>query len=400
MFDNKQPFKKIKHLGTGGFASTWYVQVLDPDLIEEWGLKEVAIKIPLDKQKEKVLKKEVQLTGGLQLQISQEESKNLVEYVSFEIFEEKLVMVMKYVKNGSLRSIIGKIGHWERVELNKSITIAKGVLTGLSVIHRRHIVHRDIKPENILLDGEIPKIADFGIGRMLRTNELASSTVGTLYYMSPELLSEESQFNTDIWSFGITFYEMLCGQFPFGIGVAMPPGKVIDLIRDARVTLKFPHEVNIPEQLKMIIDKSLMRDPMVRYQTADEMLYDLNRYFKNEDDECIERCVAELQDLDFKTAERRLKELVNKYPQNPASYISLGEYYNRCQRYNDAVQIFDKGLTINPDNALLIRDKALALYQSGQKLEAKKVLKKALELGLDQKLEKQAKSLLKIWGGK
>ena len=69
MFDNKQPFKKIKHLGTGGFASTWYVQVLDPDLIEEWGLKEVAIKIPLDKQKEKVLKKEVQLTGGLKLQI-------------------------------------------------------------------------------------------------------------------------------------------------------------------------------------------------------------------------------------------------------------------------------------------------------------------------------------------
>lgn len=404
MGENKEPFKKLELLGTGGFAQTWLALVLDPYLIEEWGVKEVAIKIPLDKQKERILKKEVELTGGLRLQITEEESRNIVDYLGFEIFDGKLVMVMKYVKEGSLRTMMGRIGHWKRIDLNKTISIAKGVLKGLSAIHSKRIVHRDIKPENILMDEDVPKIADFGIGKMLRTNDLASTTTGTLYYMSPEILDEESSFNTDIWSFGVTIYEMICGQFPFGIKEDMPPGKIIDLIRNIHTDLNFPTEVFIDRNLLSIIARSLKKNPKERYQTANEILKDFRKYFKDEDDEYIEKCAIEMQELlkigEFKKAERKLKDLINKYPKNPRSYLCLGEYYNRCQRYKEAIQVFKKGVQISPDHALLYRDMALSLFQQGSKGEAIEALKKSIGLGLESVVEKHAASLLKLWESK
>lgn len=283
MVQKKEPFELIEHLGTGGFAQTWRARVIDPDLLEEWGETEVAIKIPLTKQKERALRKDIEHAGTLHMQLTKVESKNLVKYLGFEIFEGKLVMVMEYVKGGNLRSIIGRPGRWKRIEVKRAVTIAEGILNGLSVMHKKHIVHRDIKPENILMDGETPKIADMGIARMLRTNELASSGAGTLFYMSPESLYYEEprvSFNTDIWSLGITLYEMLYGQFSFGIDVEMPAGKVMSLIKDESVRLVFPDDVTIPSQLQNIISKSLAKDRNSRYKTADEMLKDIRKFLK------------------------------------------------------------------------------------------------------------------------
>src|SRR3989304_3265029 len=96
----------------------------------------------------------------LRIQLTEEESENIVGYLGFEKFEGTLVMVMKYIKGGNLRKIIGGIGDRRRMQVNRAVRIARGVLKGLSIIHSKHIIHRDIKPENILMDGEVPKIAD------------------------------------------------------------------------------------------------------------------------------------------------------------------------------------------------------------------------------------------------
>jgi molecular chaperone DnaK len=280
-----EPFELTTHLGTGCFGQTWLVRVIDPDLREEWG-EEVAIKIPYDKYKEKALKKEIRLNGSLQLQLTLEESRNIVEYLDFETYKGKTVMVMKYVKGGNLRNKMGTIRYRKKMSLEEAIIVAKGVLNGLSVIHKKKILHRDIKPENILIDENIPKIADFGVGRMLKTGEFASTVTGTIFYMPPEsllcpkekedALVKGASFNSDIWSFGIMFYEMLCGKYPFGITEQIPLSELIKRITNPEIKLEFP--ANIPIALQNIISKSLERDPKFRYQTADDMLRDIEHF--------------------------------------------------------------------------------------------------------------------------
>src|SRR3990172_3673519 len=94
-----EPFKKLKpSLGSGGFATTWRASVLDNKLIQRWGVTEVAIKIPHDEEKERILIREIERNIELRVQLTEEESENIVGYLGFEKFEQTLVMVMKYIE--------------------------------------------------------------------------------------------------------------------------------------------------------------------------------------------------------------------------------------------------------------------------------------------------------------
>ena len=127
MGDYKEPFKKLKPpLGAGGFATTWKARVLDPYLIKKWGVQEVAIKIPLSKEKERILKEEVTRNIELRLQLTEQESVNIVGYLVLKYSMEPFVMVMKYIKE-ALRKIIGGIRDWRRMEINRAVQIARGV---------------------------------------------------------------------------------------------------------------------------------------------------------------------------------------------------------------------------------------------------------------------------------
>lgn len=396
----KEPFEKVDFLGAGGFAQTWLVRVIDEELLEEWGKELVAIKIPLTKQKEKALKHELLIAGTLHSQLSEMETRNIVKYLGFEIFDGNFVMVMEYISGGSLRKVIGNPGRWKRIEVKKALAIAEGILHGLSVIHEKHVVHRDIKPENILMDGDVPKIGDLGIGKILRTNELASTSVGTLYYQSPESLFEEcgASFNTDIWSFGVTLYEMLCGQFPFGITPNMPEGKVIDLIKDENVKLTFPEDVEIPSQIQAIISKTLKKNPKHRYQTAGEVLKDMKKSIKDED-ESVEKEICMIQQIlidptKVSLAEEKLTEILKRFPDSPRIYLRLGEFYNKCENYDKAIDIFKKGMEKNPDFSLFYWGIAIAYHKKGNLKSAAEALEKALSLGLEGSLARYAKVLL------
>jgi serine/threonine-protein kinase len=400
MVKEKESFKLLEHLGTGSFAQTWKAEVIDPDLIDEWGLKTVAIKIPLSKQKERALRRDIELSGSLYLQITEVESKNIVKYLGFEIYDGKIVMVMKYISGGNLRSLIGNLGHQKKLEFKKAYTIALGILEGLSVIHKHRIIHRDIKPENILMNGDIPQVSDLGVGRLLKVNELAETKTGTLFYMSPEILLEgRALFNADLWSFGITFYEMLCGEFPFGINEKIPEGKIMDLITDSNVKVKFPAAAEVPLEIQGIIKKILEKNPNYRYKTADQVIDNLKKFFIN-NDETVEKGISLIQQclLDpFQTfvAEDKLKKILKKFPESPRIYLHLGEFYNKRGSYDKAIKMFEKGIDRDPTNALFYWDISIAYQDKGDFKSAINAIKKALDLGLERSLERYARVLLK-----
>jgi serine/threonine protein kinase len=405
--NNEAPFKLVKLLGTGGFAQTWLAKVTDPELEEEWNFSEVAVKIPNTKSKAKVLKKELILNGSLHLSLTEMESSNIVKYLGFEIFEGKPVMVMELVRGGSLRDKIGKVGKQKNIDIPESISILKGVLNGLKIIHKKHIIHRDIKPENILLDGKTPKIADLGIGRMISPDEMASTAVGTLFYMPPELLlGKPATFNVDIWSLGVTLYEMVTGEFPFGINLKMPPGKIMVLITDPKIKPIFPHSIKIPDNIKKIILKSMEKDPLKRYKTADQIFDELNNC--KEEIENTGMSDKELKDiiellhqpLKSSKGKMELKKMLKKFPESTELTLEAGEFYNRIGESESALEIFQKGIEFDPENAIFYWNLANIFQNKGDIKKSIKMLNRCLELGIDKNLERYAKILMKNLQGK
>lgn len=398
-----EPFELLERLGAGGFAITYKARVLDEYLREEFGTDEVALKIPLDKKKERVLKREFELNASLHLRLKGLKSLNIVRYLGFAFFDRRFVMAMEYVGQGSLRRVLGEVGQQKRLPIAEAVAIAEGVLNGLTVIHSEHIFHRDIKPENILMEGRTPKIADLGIARILDSDELASTTTGTIYYMSPEILSEEgASFTSDIWSLAVTLYEMVTGKLPFG-GPGKALGTMADLIRRIDPTPACELCPDVPRALSEIIMKSLRKRPSERHATAGEMCEALRKFRQKVESHVDEELAAirgAMTGIDNEgEVEKKLRSLALKYPKEPRVYQHLGEFYNRCGRFADAIDAFKEGLKITPDHALLHWDLALAYQKVGKRAEAAQGLERAMALGLDASFQRHAASLLKVLRG-
>ena len=123
-------------------------------------------------------------------------------------------IVMELVEGITLKTYIAKKG---KLEIRETIGIAMQVAQGIEAAHEQHIVHRDIKPQNIIIsrDGKV-KVTDFGIAKAATTETITSSTMGSVHYISPEQArGGYCDERSDIYSLGITMYEMLTGRVPF-----------------------------------------------------------------------------------------------------------------------------------------------------------------------------------------
>ena len=187
-------------------------------------------------------------------------------------------IVMELIEGITLKQYLEKKGclNW-RETLHFAMQIAKA----LEHAHSRGIVHRDIKPHNIMIlkDGSI-KVADFGIARIASAQStLTREALGSVHYISPEQArGDRVDARSDIYSAGVVLYEMLTGKLPF-----QGDSAVSVAIQHLSAVPKAPRELNpdIPEALELICMKAMCPDISKRYQTADAMLDDLEKFRKD-----------------------------------------------------------------------------------------------------------------------
>ncbi len=141
---------------------------------------------------------------------------NIVTIFSFNKIEDEYVIAMEYVEGRSLKEMLQEKKQLQPAE---AVDIITQVAEGLRYAHAHNVIHRDIKPANILIgrDGKV-KISDFGIAKILGSQSLTKTgmLIGTPWYTSPEqIVGKEIDFRTDLYSLGVTFYEVLTGRVPF-----------------------------------------------------------------------------------------------------------------------------------------------------------------------------------------
>ena len=189
-------------------------------------------------------------------------------------------IVMELIKGKTLKEIIIEEGG--ALPWKWSTNIAIQIAAALETAHKNNIVHRDIKPHNIIIteDG-IAKVTDFGIAKAVSNSTITAfgSTIGSVHYFSPEHAKGGfTDSKSDLYSLGVVMYEMLTGRVPFDADT--PVSVALKHMQEEPVA---PKELNtkIPLSLNDIILKAMRKDPTLRYQSATEMLRDLNTALKD-----------------------------------------------------------------------------------------------------------------------
>ena len=188
-------------------------------------------------------------------------------------------IVMEYIEGITLKEYIEQRGS---LRWKDAVHFTIQILKGLQHAHDKGIVHRDVKPQNIMVlpDGTI-KVTDFGIARFTRSDQrtITDKAIGSVHYISPEQAKgEKTDEKSDIYSLGVILYEMITGQMPFQAESAVSVA-IMQLQREP----KTPTEINgsIPMGLEQITMHAMQKTPERRYQSAAEMLCDLDAFRKD-----------------------------------------------------------------------------------------------------------------------
>lgn len=188
-------------------------------------------------------------------------------------------IVMELVDGITLKEYIRIKG---KLDITEGVSIAIQVARALKTAHAQHIVHRDIKPQNILItDDSKVKVADFGIARAVSEQTVNANAIGSVHYISPEQArGGRCDARSDIYSLGITMYEMFTGRVPF-TGESTVAVALAHL--EQAMTPPSVYNNKISPNLERIILKCTKKDPANRYQNITELLDDLENVLLNPD---------------------------------------------------------------------------------------------------------------------
>ena len=205
----------------------------------------------------------------------------------YDVGEEKGIyyIVMELVDGITLKNYIGKKGN---LGYKEAVTIALQVSMGLEAAHRNHIIHRDIKPQNIIIsrEGKV-KVTDFGIAKAATSDTITSNVMGSVHYTSPEQARGGfSDEKSDVYSLGVTLYEMLTGEVPFD-----GESTVAIAIRHIQEPMPSPRKLNpdIPYSVDQIVLKCCEKSPDRRYQNMQELASDLKKSISDPDGDFVKR---------------------------------------------------------------------------------------------------------------
>ena len=219
----------------------------------------------------------------------------------YDVGEENGVyyIVMELVEGITLKKYIEKKA---RLSYKEAISIAIQVCMGIEAAHNNHIIHRDIKPQNIIIskDGKV-KVTDFGIAKAATSNTITSNVMGSVHYTSPEQArGGYSDEKSDVYSLGITLFEMLTGRVPFNGETT-----VAIAIKHIQEELPSPRDyvAEIPEAAEAIVIKCCQKSPDRRYQSMPELIADLKQALMNP-----EVVVATMVDVDEEAGTKAISE--------------------------------------------------------------------------------------------
>lgn len=263
-------YEVLKRVGSGGMADVYMAK--DHKLNRNVAVKVLKSEYVEDEKFLKKFETEAQAVARLS-------HPNIVNIYDVGIEDGINYIVMELAEGITLKEYIRKKGYLSPKE---TVEISTQIASAISHAHKNHIIHRDIKPQNILVsDTGIIKVTDFGIAKATSSNTVTSTAtaMGSVHYISPE--QAKGRFcdeKSDIYSLGITMYEMVTGHVPFdhenGVTIALmhlqneitPPSQIRD---------------GIPDSLEKIILKCTMKKPEERYQTADDLIADLRLVFED-----------------------------------------------------------------------------------------------------------------------
>lgn len=204
---------------------------------------------------------------------------NIVKVYDVNFGEKLQYIVMEYIDGITLKEYINK---QNSISWNDALFFMTQILRAVQHAHDKGIVHRDIKPQNIILlpNGNI-KVTDFGIARFSRsdTKTLTEQAIGSVHYIAPEQAKgEATDEKADIYSIGVVLYEMLAGKVPFDSENAVSVALMQVQANAQKLTQINP---DIPKGLEQICVHAMQKNPRDRYQTATEMLLDIEEIIKN-----------------------------------------------------------------------------------------------------------------------
>src|SRR5689334_9363196 len=250
-------YKIQQTIGSGGFGTVYLAE-------DTWIDKKVALKVP---HKQSVdfgeLLREPRLLAALN-------HPNIVSILTAEKQENIFFIVMEFVPGETLENIIARDG---ALDVHVALDYTCQICNAVDHAHRQGVLHRDLRPSNaIVTDNGMLKVADFGTSRFLEIAAHGTTVIGSPPYMAPEQFRGKAVFASDIYSLGVTMYQMLTGVLPYD---TPSPADLDRLMRGELVTAPRLKNPKIPKAISDIVVKALAPEIHARYQRASDLLDDV-----------------------------------------------------------------------------------------------------------------------------
>jgi serine/threonine-protein kinase len=250
-------YRILSSLGSGGFGTVYLAE-------DTWIHKKVALKVPHKQNLDfSELLKEPRLLASMS-------HPNIVTILTAEKQDDVFFIVMEYVSGETLEREIARTG---ALDLGRALDFTCQICNAVDHAHRAGVLHRDLRPGNMLVsDTDLLKVTDFGTSRFLEIAAHGTTVIGSPPYMAPEQFRGKAVFASDVYSVGVTMYQMLTGVLPYDTPA---PADLERLERGELVQSPRLKNARIPGAISDIVLRALDPDLASRYQTASALLEDV-----------------------------------------------------------------------------------------------------------------------------